>query len=79
MKHPLRRHKQDTATFEELDFHGQARAMNATILQFRKQFRAHLRCAADEGRNVKAVQIVGVGLLERAALDLRSTKVISTL
>jgi hypothetical protein len=71
MKQPLRRHKQDTATFEELDFHGQARAMNATILQFRKQFRAHLRRAAQEGRDVQSVRRVGVGLLERATLDLR--------
>ena len=53
MKQPVRRHKQDTATFEELDFHGQARAMNATVLQFRQQLRAHLRRAAQEERKFK--------------------------
>jgi hypothetical protein len=66
----MRRHKRDTATFEELDFQGQARVMNATVLQFRKQFRAHLRRTAQEGRNVQAVKLIRLRVLERALRDL---------
>jgi hypothetical protein len=67
----MRRHKGDTATFEELDFQGQARAMNATVLQFRKQFRAHVRRAIKEGRDVKSVRRTSLGLLERAIVALQ--------
>ena len=67
----MRRHKGDTATFEELDFHGQARVMNATVLQFRKQFRAHIRRATQEGRDIQAVRRASLGVLERAVTTLR--------
>jgi hypothetical protein len=67
----MRRHRGDTATFEELDFHGQARAMNATALQLRKQFRAHLRRAKQEGRDIQVVRRTSLGVLERAIIALR--------
>jgi len=38
-----KRHKDDTKTFEELTFQEQAKTMNMTALQFRKQLKAHLR------------------------------------
>ena len=50
-----RRHKGDTKTFEELTFQEQAKAMNMTALQFRKQLNAHLRRAEEEDRSRKAV------------------------
>jgi hypothetical protein len=68
---PQRRHKGDTATFEELDFHGQARAMNAAAAQFRKMLHANLRRAAAEGRNVDDVRRKRLGLLERVLADCR--------
>jgi len=45
-----RRHKGDTKTFEELTFQEQAKAINMTALQFRKQLSAHLRRVKEEDR-----------------------------
>ena len=45
-----RRHKGDTKTFEELTYSEQAKAMNMTALQFRKQLKAHLRRVKEEDR-----------------------------
>jgi hypothetical protein len=60
-----RRHKGDTATFEELDFQGQSRAMNAAAAQFRKMLNAHLRRAASERRDIDKIRSSRLGLLER--------------
>lgn len=60
-----RRHKDDTKTFEELTFQEQAKAMNMTALQFRKQLTAHLRRANEEGRPRGEVLTGRLGLLQR--------------
>lgn len=60
-----RRHKRDTKTFEEENFREQAKTMNMTSLQFRKQLEAHLRRANDEGRSRDAVLKSRLGLLQR--------------
>lgn len=60
-----RRHKSDTKTFEELSFQEQAKAMNMTALQFRKQLAAHLRRADEEGRSRGEVLAGRLGLLQR--------------
>jgi len=67
----VRRHKQDTATFKELDFAGQARSINATVLQVKRQFRAHLRRAIEDKKDVQAVKAKMLGVIERALDDLR--------
>jgi len=59
-----RRHKGDTKTFEELTFEEQAKAMNMTALQFRKQLTAHLRRANDEGKHEEDVLRTRLRLLE---------------
>ncbi len=56
------RHKNDTAEFKDLDFQGQARAMNMTALQFRKQLKAHLRRAGEKRERTLEVRL---GLLRR--------------
>jgi len=43
----------------------QAKTMNMTALQFRKQLEAHLRRASDEGRARDAVLKSRLGLLQR--------------
>jgi hypothetical protein len=63
-----RRHKRDTKTFEEETFTEQAKTMNMTALQFRKQLEAHLRRADNEGRSRDAVLKRRLGLL-RNILD----------
>jgi hypothetical protein len=60
-----RRHKRDTKTFEEETFTEQAKTMNMTALQFRKQLEAHLRRAIAEGRARDAVLKSRLGLLQR--------------
>jgi hypothetical protein len=60
-----RRHKDDTKTFEELTFQEQAKAMNMTALQFRRQLTAHLRRAGEEGRPQAEVLSARLGLLQR--------------
>ena len=59
------RHKRDTKTFEEENFKEQAKTMNMTVLQFRKQLEAHLRRASDEGRARDAVLKSRLGLLRK--------------
>lgn len=44
----VRRHKGDTRTFEELDFVGQARSINAQIAVLGRAIRANLRRAREE-------------------------------
>jgi hypothetical protein len=51
----LRRHKNDTKTFDELTFEEQAKAMNMCALQFRKQLNAHLKRAVEEERQIQKV------------------------
>ncbi len=41
MNPPVRRHKSDTRTFEELDFVGQARSINAQIAVLGRAIRAN--------------------------------------
>jgi hypothetical protein len=64
-----RRHKRDTRTFEELTFQEQAKTMNMTSLQFRKQLIAHLRRVEQEGRSPERVIRARLGLLERIISD----------
>jgi len=64
-----RRHKRDTKDFGELTFQEQARAMNMTALQFRKQLNAHLRLAAREGRDRKAILRTRLKLLQNILAD----------
>lgn len=65
-----RRHKGDTKTFPELTFQEQAKAMNMTALQFRKQLSAHLRRVKDEDRlDPDDVLNDRLGLLERIIRD----------
>jgi hypothetical protein len=45
-----RRHKQDTRTFEELDYAGQAKSITAQINILIKAINAHIQRAKDEGR-----------------------------
>jgi hypothetical protein len=59
------RHRSDTAEFDDLDFHGQARAMNMTALQFRKQLVANLRRAEKLGRSRDDVIRARLGVLQR--------------
>jgi len=65
----VRRHQNDSKTFEELTFKEQALAMNAAAAQFRKMLDANLRRAAAEGRGVDRVRATRVGLLERIVAD----------
>lgn len=65
----MRRHQNDTKTFDELDFKEQALAMNAAAAQYRKMLDAHLRRAEAEERSVDRVRRVGVGLLQRIVAD----------
>jgi len=45
--------------------------MNATVLQIKRQFKAHLRRAHEEQRDVQATKLKMLGVLERAVDDLR--------
>lgn len=60
----IRRHQNDTKTFEELTFKEQAQAMNISAIRFRRQLDAHLRRANKEGRCEKDVLKGRLGLLE---------------
>lgn len=60
-----RRHKRDSKNFEEETFQEQAKTMNMTALQFRKQLEAHLRRANAEGRERDTVVKSRLGLLQR--------------
>jgi hypothetical protein len=69
-----RRHQNDTKTFAELTFEEQVKAMNMNALQFRKQLRAHLRRADEEGRSRRAVLNARLDLL-RNILDTYADEV----
>jgi len=71
----VRRHKDDTKTFEELTYNEQALAMNMTALQFRKQLAAHLRRAEQEDRVVEDVLRVRLGLLKKILDDFPEPKI----
>lgn len=47
-----KRHKNDTHTFQELDYAGQARSINAQINGLVRAINAHITRAKEEGRNV---------------------------
>ncbi len=64
-----KRHKRDTKTFEELTFQEQAKTMNMTALQFRKQLAAHLRRAVEEDRDPQSIVRTRLRLLERIMED----------
>ncbi len=64
-----KRHKRDTKTFEELTFQEQAKTLNMTALQFRKQLNAHLRRADEEGRAPQRIVRTRLRLLERIVQD----------
>jgi hypothetical protein len=64
-----KRHKRDTKTFEELTFQEQAKTMNMTALQVRKQLAAHLRRAEEEGRASQRIVRMQLRLLERILKD----------
>jgi len=69
---PMRRHQNDTKTFEELTFKEQALAMNAAAAQYRKMIDANLRRAEADGRSVARVRQTRLGLLERIIADYSS-------
>ena len=75
MTQKVRRHKDDTKTFEELTYNEQALAMNMTALQFRKQLAAHLRRAEQEDRVVEDVLRVRLGLLKKILDDFPEPKI----
>lgn len=60
-----KRHQNGTKTFVQLTFEEQAKAMNMTALQFRKQLHAHLRRADEEGRSRLEVLSTRLNLLRR--------------
>ncbi len=64
-----KRHKGDTKTFEELTFQEQAKTMNMTALQFRKQLKAHLRRAHADGMSSQRILHTRLQLLERILRD----------
>jgi len=68
----MRRHKNDTRTFEELTFKEQALAMNAAAAQYRKMIDANLRRAEHEGHSVDRVLRTRLGLLERIIRDYQN-------
>ncbi len=61
----VRRHKSDTKTFEELDFVGQARSINAQIAVLGRAIRANLRRAQQERRDIRLVHGVRTDQIER--------------
>jgi len=61
----VRRHKNDTKTFEELDFVGQARSINAQIAVLGRAIRANLRRTRRERRDIRLVHSVRTDQIER--------------
>lgn len=49
-------HGKDEKSFEELDYVGQARTLNAQILVLSKGINAHLRRGVTEGKNIAEVK-----------------------
>ena len=60
-----RRHQRDTRNFEELTFAGQAKAINIRIVILERSVRAHLRRAAQEGRDIRQVRQKCIGQVRR--------------
>jgi len=60
-----RRHQNDNATFEDLDFIGQSRAINICVTGFKEAINAHLRRARLENRDVESVRARRVDQLRR--------------
>jgi len=61
----VRRHKSDTKTFEELDFVGQARSINAQISVLGRAIRANLRKAWQDGRDFRHFRKIRASQIER--------------
>jgi len=59
------RHKNSTATFEQLDYPDQARSINQAIINLERMIRATVRKATQQGRNVQQVLDVKRGQLQR--------------
>ena len=64
-----RRHQNDMKTFEEETFKEQSLTMTATALNFRRELKAHLRRAKQEGRDVERVLRTRLGLLKKILAD----------
>ncbi len=60
-----RRHQGDTKTFGELTFAEQAKAINIRVVGLERSVRAHLRRAAQQGRDVEAVRRKCINQLRR--------------
>lgn len=60
-----RRHRSDTATFEELSFSDQAKSISAQILCLQKSIIAHLRRGAEENRNFQEIKLCCISQLAR--------------
>jgi len=63
----LRRHKHDTATFEELDNMGQVRSQNGTVASLERMTIAHGRRVGLERAKVAMIQ-----RLEKAIIRIRA-------
>jgi len=70
-----RRHKHDTKTFAELTFGQQVLAMNMTALNFRRQLKAHLRRAVQQGMDREDVLRKRLDLLESILRDYPETQI----
>lgn len=60
-----RRHKQDTQTFDGLDFAGQARSISAQVTRLQASIRAHVRKAPGCGKDATAVLLKCIGQATR--------------
>jgi len=68
----IKAHKVHTKTFEELTYGEQARSMSIRALQYRKEFKAHLRRAKVEGRDTKKVAKKLNDLLRNIVADFQT-------
>lgn len=59
------RHKSSTATFEQLDYHDQARSISQAIINLERMIRATVRKAAQQGRDVQQITNVKRGQVQR--------------
>jgi hypothetical protein len=69
-----RRHKDDTATFKELDFQGQARSLNVTMVYLRKAIRAHMRRAKETRHDPNDTLTSYIAQIEKLKTDLEGMK-----
>jgi len=60
-----KRHKQDTLTFEDLDFAGQARSINAQVTRLQASIQAHVRKAPNCGKHATATLLKCIGQTAR--------------